>query len=225
MKSSSLVAACSLLTFTGIAHAQTTGYRLSGDALLTERFCLPPCLCPYHEEAGPLSGTFFLTRTIIDPQYIHYDLSALTLSALINGQTLDISGSGTYRRGGLPFNLQHQLILDVTIAGEPWHFDSGLVPIDLAHDFPEIDIAALTPTMVCRQDVTQFIAQPDTSVCYANCDGSTAAPILNINDFVCFMARFSAGDPYANCDGSSIPPVLTVNDFVCFQTAFAAGCP
>jgi hypothetical protein len=60
--------------------------------------------------------------------------------------------------------------------------------------------------------------------CYPNCDGSTAAPILNINDFVCFQQRFAAGDSYANCDSSTAPPVLNINDFVCFQQQFAAGC-
>jgi hypothetical protein len=61
--------------------------------------------------------------------------------------------------------------------------------------------------------------------CYANCDGSTTLPLLNVNDFVCFQNRFAAGDPYANCDGSTNPPVLNVNDFICFQAQFAAGCP
>jgi hypothetical protein len=61
--------------------------------------------------------------------------------------------------------------------------------------------------------------------CYANCDGSTVQPILNVNDFVCFQTKYAAGDTYANCDGSTVPPVLNVNDFVCFQTRYAAGCP
>jgi hypothetical protein len=61
--------------------------------------------------------------------------------------------------------------------------------------------------------------------CYANCDGSTAAPVLNIADFVCFQQRFAAGDSYANCDGSTTPPVLNIGDFVCFGQRFAAGCP
>jgi photosystem II stability/assembly factor-like uncharacterized protein len=61
--------------------------------------------------------------------------------------------------------------------------------------------------------------------CYPNCDQSTAMPVLNINDFVCFQAKFAAGDSYANCDQSSPPPVLNVNDFLCFQAKFAAGCP
>lgn len=30
---------------------------------------------------------------------------------------------------------------------------------------------------------------------------------------------------YANCDSSTIVPVLNVNDFACFLNAFAAGCP
>ena len=61
--------------------------------------------------------------------------------------------------------------------------------------------------------------------CRPNCDNSTVAPFLNINDFLCFQSRFASGDSYANCDGSPLPPVLTINDFVCFQAAFAAGAP
>ena len=61
--------------------------------------------------------------------------------------------------------------------------------------------------------------------CYANCDGSTGSPALNIADFGCFLNKFAAGDPYANCDRSAVVPVLTVADFGCFLNKFAAGCP
>jgi hypothetical protein len=61
--------------------------------------------------------------------------------------------------------------------------------------------------------------------CYANCDGSTTAPILNVQDFACFLNAFANGEPYANCDGSTTPPVFNVQDFSCFLNAFAAGCP
>ncbi len=64
-----------------------------------------------------------------------------------------------------------------------------------------------------------------TVVCYANCDQSTIAPILNVNDFQCFLNHFAAGDPYANCDGSTTAPALNVLDFTCFLNGFAAGCP
>jgi hypothetical protein len=60
--------------------------------------------------------------------------------------------------------------------------------------------------------------------CYANCDGSTTEPILNVADFGCFLTKFAAGDPYANCDNSTTEPVLNVADFGCFLTKFAAGC-
>jgi hypothetical protein len=61
-------------------------------------------------------------------------------------------------------------------------------------------------------------------VCYANCDGSTVEPVLNVADFSCFLAKFATGDPYANCDASTTPPVLNVADFSCFLAQFAAGC-
>ena len=66
---------------------------------------------------------------------------------------------------------------------------------------------------------------PSPPPCYANCDGSTVGPILNVNDFTCFMNRYAGGDPYANCDGSTVVPVLNVNDFTCFMNKYAAGCP
>jgi hypothetical protein len=62
------------------------------------------------------------------------------------------------------------------------------------------------------------------SSCYANCDGSTAPPILNVNDFQCFLNKYAAHDPWANCDGSTTAPILNVNDFQCFLNKFAAGC-
>ncbi len=61
--------------------------------------------------------------------------------------------------------------------------------------------------------------------CYANCDASTVPPVLNVNDFTCFLNKFAAGDPYANCDGSATPPTLNILDFTCFLNRFAAGCP
>jgi len=60
--------------------------------------------------------------------------------------------------------------------------------------------------------------------CYANCDGSTNQPCLNVLDFNCFLNQFAAGAAYANCDTSTTPPVLNVLDFNCFLNRFAAGC-
>lgn len=60
--------------------------------------------------------------------------------------------------------------------------------------------------------------------CYANCDGSTAQPLLTANDFLCFIDRYTSGSTDANCDGSTGQPELTANDFMCFLQKFAAGC-
>jgi hypothetical protein len=59
-------------------------------------------------------------------------------------------------------------------------------------------------------------------LCYANCDGSTGQPILNVLDFNCFLNHFAAGDAYADCylDGGT-----DVADFTCFLNKFSAGCP
>jgi hypothetical protein len=71
-------------------------------------------------------------------------------------------------------------------------------------------------------------------LCYANCDQSTAAPILNVDDFTCFINQYATGSGlphaqqvmhYANCDGSTVAPALNVDDFTCFINEFAAGCP
>jgi uncharacterized Ntn-hydrolase superfamily protein len=70
--------------------------------------------------------------------------------------------------------------------------------------------------------------------CYPNCDNSTTPPILNVEDFTCFINRFAEATVlppqqqlthYANCDQSTTTPVLNVEDFTCFINAFAAGCP
>jgi hypothetical protein len=61
--------------------------------------------------------------------------------------------------------------------------------------------------------------------CYANCDNSTATPVLNVADFTCFLQRYAAGESYANCDNSTATPVLNVGDFTCFLQRYAAGDP
>jgi hypothetical protein len=73
-----------------------------------------------------------------------------------------------------------------------------------------------------------------TGGCYANCDASTVQPILNVDDFTCFINEYAAGQAlppsqqvtsYANCDQSTIAPALNVDDFTCFINEYAVGCP
>jgi hypothetical protein len=69
------------------------------------------------------------------------------------------------------------------------------------------------------------LSYPGGSACYANCDNSTTAPVLNVQDFSCFLTKYASGDSYANCDNSTTQPVLNVQDFSCFLTKYASGCP
>jgi probable HAF family extracellular repeat protein len=50
-----------------------------------------------------------------------------------------------------------------------------------------------------QQETEAWVATLGAAPCYANCDGSTGSPILNVADFTCFFQRFSTGDGYANC--------------------------
>jgi hypothetical protein len=75
---------------------------------------------------------------------------------------------------------------------------------------------------------------PVGASCYANCDGSTVEPVLNVDDFTCFINAYAVAQAlphaqqltdYSNCDGSTIAPVLNVDDFTCFINSYAIGCP
>jgi V8-like Glu-specific endopeptidase len=86
-----------------------------------------------------------------------------------------------------------------------------------------------TGTMAMEFCGTQTVAS-----CYANCDNSTVPPVLNVDDFTCFINQYAMAQGlshaqqvvhYANCDGSTIAPVLNVDDFTCFINRYALGCP
>jgi hypothetical protein len=118
--------------------------------------------------------------------------------------------------------------------GDSWEpFGSG-VGGGNASQHASVDALSLDPAgdlwiggyfLTAGDQVSPYLARLHLPSCYANCDGSTVPPILNVLDFNCFLNRFAAGDGYANCDGSTVPPVLNVLDFNCFLNRFAAGCP
>jgi hypothetical protein len=92
----------------------------------------------------------------------------------------------------------------------------------------QIDLIAITsggtdvPDYQTQVNPNRFCFHP---ACYANCDASVTPPVLNVQDFICFINRFHSGDPRANCDCSTALPILNVQDFTCFINAFTAGCP
>jgi hypothetical protein len=99
--------------------------------------------------------------------------------------------------------------------GVPGQGTSEPIYILFSHD------EALTALEAAAVWAGQNLARP----CYANCDRSTTTPVLNVDDFTCFINAFASGDCYANCDGSTTAPILNVDDFTCFLNQFAQGCP
>ncbi len=90
-------------------------------------------------------------------------------------------------------------------------------------NFQAFDLAAGFDTPL---DVNSFVifSAVEGGICYANCDGSTTPPMINVLDFSCFLNKFASGDMAANCDGSTTVPQLNVLDFACFVNTYAAGC-
>jgi hypothetical protein len=100
----------------------------------------------------------------------------------------------------------------------------------VSHDGRAISGATDDGSLVDQASIVRLAFLP----CTANCDNSTSTPILNVDDFTCFINQFASAAAlshaqqlthYANCDGSTIAPVLNVDDFTCFINRFAQGCP
>jgi hypothetical protein len=115
-----------------------------------------------------------------------------------------------------------------TIAGIQVNYGFTLATGIDASNIASFSITNVTLSPAALVGYLQFTTGSSTitrvEYCQANCDGSTAPPILNANDFQCFLNKFAAGDSTANCDCSTAPPILNANDFQCFINKFAAGC-
>jgi hypothetical protein len=107
----------------------------------------------------------------------------------------------------------------------PWSLEGQIGPLPAGTYAVYATYYAGTTPSSSREFMGNIVVNPSCpGGCYANCDGSTVAPVLNVSDFICFQTKFAAGDPYANCDESTVQPALNVSDFICFQTKFATGC-
>jgi len=131
--------------------------------------------------------------------------------------------AGAYIGGYNPANPDLNVVASLGGSPNPTAQMSFNVPSGAAF---EIVFAEVTPGAGCPNYNFTVVGSCSSgpAPCYANCDGSSIPPILNVSDFICFQTKYAAGDSYANCDNSTTPPVLNVSDFICFQTKYAAGC-
>ena len=147
----------------GPARAQGTPtdsnsyYTLAGPPSEFEWGCFGPCMCPVIARS-PLTGSFWLRLSSVDPLYTHYDVLDVQWKAPGDTQAVTITGSGTYRRGG-EAALMEELALDLTFDGRPpRHFDSGLKPVKAP--FPEIDTRVSLHDQYCFDSVLVVDAKP-----------------------------------------------------------------
>ena len=155
-------------------------------------------------EAGQQSGVF-------GPELVNTGATAVNSAGQIVGNSFPGTPEPPLRPG--PFIWQNGVMTNLNDLIPPgW----TLTEANDINEQGQIVGTALTSTRAVRAVILTPIS------CYANCDGSSAPPLLNVSDFICFQSRFAASDPYADCDLSGS---FTVNDFVCFQASFAAGCP
>jgi hypothetical protein len=176
-----VLAAALLFVTAAPSFAQTTGpvqYQLMDAAEYAEG-CFPPCLCPIFVNRD-LTGTFVLQYTFSDPAgYDHYDVTNVHWLRGA-GTTVDtITGQGEYRRGG-QFALQEQLMLDLSVNGNPpAHFDSGLILAQSA--FPNLDLPVSVNGFYCYDTVYTVTASPfeaGSPYCFGDGTG-TACPCGN----------------------------------------------
>ena len=145
---------------------------------------------------------------------------ALTAGQLgLNGPTgirFDIAG-----RMYIGSRLSHQIIVKDPVAGASVLASNATIPALTQPSF--LDLAANGDLIVaCFQSGTvqrlnrttgaslgtlvqantggmascySVIYKPSLAPCYANCDNSSNPPVLNVNDFVCFLGRYAAGCP------------------------------
>jgi hypothetical protein len=131
----------------------------------------------------------------------------VTVDALQNGQVVGTTSFTVSDLGGRDNPIAQRLSVSAA------SFDTVRITSRLNGDYTTL-----------RALIDNVVLTPAGGTCYANCDQSTTAPVLNVLDFNCFLNRFSSGDSYANCDNSTVAPVLNVLDFNCFLNRFTAGC-
>jgi hypothetical protein len=176
----------------------------------------------FMSEDGHIAFTSYLSGSAVTPQdnfaLFATDLESDVIPIIRKGDQLDVGGT---------MQAVAEIIFD---SGTPGSGQAQIATVDGRGTLIYKVRFVTTPPAVLQALYTSTIVAP----CYANCDGSTTEPVLNVEDFVCFVAEFATGlalppehqiTHYANCDGSTAHPVLNVEDFVCFVAAFASGCP
>jgi len=136
--------------------ADAQPYALEKDSAF-EYGCFGPCACPVLVHDG-LGGGFTLRPRGPDGLFYVYDVLDVRWLVPSDGDSIPVTGYGTYRIGGEVAN-QEQLTLNLSIAGAPGRiYDSGLVA--KANEFPGIDLDVAANGSTCFDTVFAVHAAP-----------------------------------------------------------------
>lgn len=160
MRTPLLLVSCASVLFAASSQAaDTQPYALEKDSAF-EYGCFGPCACPVLVQDG-LGGAFLLQPRGPDGLFYVYDVLDVRWLVPSDGDSIPVTGYGTYRIGGEVAN-QEQLTLNLSIAGgAPRIYDSGLVA--KANEFPGIDLDVKANSSTCFDTVFAVHAAP-TSV-------------------------------------------------------------
>jgi len=151
-----LVLACAV-GFLAQADADSSQvYSLEKDSEF-EYGCFGPCACPILVQSG-VDGGFLLSPRGPDGLFFDYDVLDVRWFIPQNGDSIPVTGYGTYRIGG-EFANQEQLTLDLAIGGgAPRIYDSGIVT--KVNQFPVIDLDVASSGFSCFDTVFAVHASP-----------------------------------------------------------------
>lgn len=161
-----------LLSTSLLARADDSGqpYALQKDSEF-EYGCFGPCACPILVQNG-VNGSFVLSPRGPDGLFFDYDVLDVGWVIPSQGDSLPVTGYGTYRIGG-EFANQEQLTLNLAIGnGVPRIYDSGVVA--KANQFPSIDLDIASSGFSCFDTVFAVRADPQ---------GVTATPTTSAPAF------------------------------------------
>jgi hypothetical protein len=190
----------------------------------------PATISPAHRYAVAVDGMVRGVGGVLGLMFSSPTPLAQVMETLAPGSSQNLSGTFDNCSGAHPISLQGQttagstVILGVTV-NYSLTLTTGIDSSNYAYfSFTDVVLTPSTVTgyLLFTSGAATVVRQ---EVCLANCDESTAAPVLNVADFTCFLTRFASGDAYANCDCSTTAPALNVADFTCFLSRFAQGCP
>lgn len=216
MNTRSLVALSAALPSVALAQAPV-GMQLNPASSMGHETCLGPCACAIREIKGELSGGY--SRTFVDetPLFRHFAIQGVEFSATLAGRSIHVLAHGEYAIGG-EVALVHRMTLTAQIDGQPWNFDSGLVPIS-GRPLPAIDIALQSPILGCNRF---SLVLRSTPTCRADFNEDGTIDFFDYDDFVsCFEGDRCPSWADADFDGDGSVDFF---DYDAFVVAFETGC-